>query len=71
MVATLRPRWGYRRLDFLLRRQRHEVNRKLAYRLCHDERLGGKRRMHKRGAVPRTPMVAPSELNERNEASTS
>ncbi len=32
-LAGLRPRWGYRRLAVLLRREGHRVNRKLVYRL--------------------------------------
>jgi putative transposase len=41
------------------------VNRKLTYRLYREEGLGVRRRKRKRVAVPRTPMAAPSEPNER------
>src|SRR5690606_15269786 len=63
-LATLRPRWGYRRLHLLLRREGHEVKRKLTYRLYREEVLGVRRRERKRVAVTRTPMAAPGDLNE-------
>jgi putative transposase len=48
-----------------LRREGHEVNRKLTYRLYREEGLGVRRRKRKRVAVPRTPKAAPNEPNER------
>ena len=41
------------------------VNRKLTYRLYREEGLGVRRRKRKRVSVPRTPMDAPTEPNER------
>jgi putative transposase len=64
-LATLRPRWGYRRLYRLLRREGMVVNRKLVQRVYREEGLEVRRRKRKRIAVPRTPMPAPAAPNER------
>jgi putative transposase len=64
-LALLRPRWGYRRLYVLLRRDGHAVNRKLVQRLYREEGLTVRRRRRKRVAVPRTPHAAPLGANER------
>ena len=64
-LATLRPRWGYRRLYVLLRREGWLVNRKLAQRLYREEGLVARRRKRKRVAVPRTPPPMPTRANER------
>lgn len=64
-LATLRPRWGYRRLHVLLRREGWLVNRKLVQRLYREEGLVVRRRKRKRVAVPRTPVPAPTRVNER------
>jgi putative transposase len=64
-LATLRPRWGYRRLYVLLRREGHVVNRKLVQRLYREEGLAVRRRKRKRVAVPRTPRPVPTRANER------
>lgn len=64
-LALLRPRWGYRRLYVLLRREGHVVNRKLAQRLYREEGLTVRRRRRKRVAVPRTPLAPPRGANER------
>lgn len=58
-LATLRPRWGYRRLHWLLRREGHVVNRKLVYRLYRELGLSVRRRKRKRVAAVRQPLVAP------------
>lgn len=50
-LAMLRPRWGYRRLYILLRREGYGVNRKLVQRLYREEGLGVRRRGRKRVAV--------------------
>lgn len=63
--ATLRPRWGYRRLHWLLRREGHRVNRKRVYRLYRELGLGVRRRKRKRVAVPRTPLTKPLRPNQR------
>ena len=64
-LATLRPRWGYRRLYRLLRREGHVVNKKLVQRIYREEGLAVRRRQRKRVAVPRTPLPAPTHPNER------
>ena len=64
-LAVLRPRWGYRRLYRLLRREGLVVNRKLVQRVYREEGLHVRRRRRKRVAIPRTPMPIPTEANER------
>jgi len=64
-LALLRPRWGYRRLYRLLRREGLVVNRKLVQRLYGEEGLHVRRRVRKRVAVPRVPMPLPRVPNER------
>jgi putative transposase len=64
-LALLRPRWGYRRLHWLLRREGHRVNRKLVQRVYQEERLQLQRRKRKRVAVVRSPMTVPTGPNER------
>lgn len=64
-LAVLRPRWGYRRLHLLLRREGYVVNRKLVQRLYREEGLSVHRRKRKRVAVARSPILAPTGPNER------
>lgn len=64
-LATLRPRWGYRRLHWLLRREGHQVNRKRVYRLYRELGLVVRRRKRKRVAVPRTPLLLPARPTQR------
>jgi putative transposase len=64
-LAELRPRWGYRRLHLLLRREGCGVNRKLVQRLYREEGLSVHRRKRKRVAVTRRLILAPSGPNER------
>ena len=64
-LALLRPRWGYRRLYRLLRREGIMVNKKLVQRVYREEGLAVRRRKRKRVAVPRTPLPAPTKANER------
>ena len=64
-LALLRPRWGYRRLYRLLRREGLVVNRKLVQRVYREEGLHVRRRTRKRVAVPRIPMPLPTVPNER------
>lgn len=64
-LAVLRPRWGYRRLHYLLRREGQFVNRKLVQRLYREEGLQVRRRKRKRVAVVRQPMTLPTAANER------
>lgn len=64
-LAILRPRWGYRRLYRLLRREGLLVNRKLVQRVYGEEGLHVRRRKRKRVAVLRVPMPMPTGPNER------
>lgn len=51
-LAGQRPRWGYRRLHVLLKRELGVVNHKRVYRLYREERLALRRRKRKRVALP-------------------
>lgn len=64
-LATLRPRWGYRRLHWLLCREGQRVNRKRVYRLYRELGLVVRRRKRKRVAVERTPLPAAARPNHR------
>jgi putative transposase len=63
-LAVLRPRWGYRRLYRLLRREGLVVNRKLVQRVYREEGLHVRRRKRKRVAVARAPIAVPTRANE-------
>lgn len=65
-LATKRPRFGYRRLCVMLRREGHVVNHKRVYRLYREEGLSLRRKTRKRfRAGVRTLLPAPSRPNER------
>jgi putative transposase len=64
-LAAARPRWGYRRLHVLLRREGMHANWKRVYRVYREEGLLVRRRKRKRIAVPRQPMPSPQVPNER------
>jgi putative transposase len=64
-LALLKPRWGYRRLHWLLRREGWAVNRKCVQRVYREEGLSVKRRPRKRVSVPRVPRTTPTRANER------
>jgi putative transposase len=64
-LATLKPRWGYRRLHWRLCREGFAVNRKRIYRLYREAGLVVRRRRRKRVAVPRQPIAAPQAPNQR------
>jgi len=64
-LAEQRPRFGYRRLHVLLRREGFAVNRKRVHRIYRAEGLAVRRRRRKRVAVPRQPMPTPNQVNER------
>jgi putative transposase len=49
--AAERPRWGYRRLHVLLKREGHDVNHKLVFRLYRSEGLAVRRKKRKRIAA--------------------
>lgn len=65
--AAEKPRWGYRFLHRMLRREGFHLNLKTTYRLYREERLGLRRRGRRcrRSGVPRQLMPAPSSPNER------
>lgn len=64
-LAKLRPRFGYKRLHVLLRREGLVVNLKRVYRLYREERLMVRRHRAKHVMAPRVPLSAPSQRNER------
>jgi putative transposase len=64
-LAVLKPRWGYRRLHWLLRREGEAVNRKRVQRVYREAGLIVRRRRRKRVSVARVPMAAPTRPNER------
>lgn len=65
-LAAARPRFGYQRLHLLLRRDGLVVNHKRGYRLYREERLLVRpHRGRKHAAVPRVPLVTPTQPNER------
>ncbi len=64
-LAALRPRWGYRRLWVLLRREGYAVNWKRVYRLYRAAGLAVKRRRRKRVAIARRPLPPATRPNER------
>jgi putative transposase len=64
-LAAARPRWGYRRLHVLLRREGGRDNWKRVYRVYREEGLTVRRRKRKRIAVPRQPLAIPQAANER------
>src|SRR4029450_13779058 len=65
-LATARPRFGYRRLHILLRREGWGLNHKKTYRLYREEGLGGRARRRPKPASPRRGRpTPPSRPNER------
>lgn len=64
-LAYERPRWGYRRLYVLLRREGFVVNKKRVYRLYREADLTVRRRRRKRVAVVRQPLPLPIQPNLR------
>ncbi len=65
-LAHARPRFGYRRLHVLLRREGLQVNHKCVYRLYRQEGLAVRRKRRKRVAGVRVPVLAaPTEVNQR------
>lgn len=67
VLAAEKPRWGYRFLHRMLRREGFTLNHKTTYRLYREERLGLRRRgrRRRRSGVPRQVMPAPKAPNER------
>ena len=65
-LAAVRPRYGYRRLHILLRREGMTINHKIVLRLYREENLQVRtKRRRKVTARPRVRLPAPSELNHR------
>jgi putative transposase len=65
-LAEKRPRWGYRRLYVLLKREGCKRNRKLVQRLYREEGLSVRRRKRRKmAAAARSPMTIPLRANER------
>ena len=64
-LAEERPRFGYRRLHRMLRREKWVVNHKRVYRLYQEEGLAMRRRKGKRfRAEARVPLVPPTRANQ-------
>jgi putative transposase len=65
VLAAQRPRWGYRRLHVLLKREGHHVNHKLVFRVYRAEGLAVRRKKRKRMAsalrVVRPPPMRPRQ----------
>jgi len=59
-LAAERPRFGYRRLQIMLRREDIEVNHKRVYRLYREEGLAVRRKRRKRVARGRRVMLEPA-----------
>jgi putative transposase len=65
-LAQARPRFGYRRLDVLLRREGRRLNHKRVYRLYRLQGLSVRRRKRKRVARGRGPiLLPPTKINQR------
>ncbi len=65
-LAQERRRFGYRRLNVMLRREGHAVNRKRAQRLYREEKLAVRRRGgRKRAMGTRRPLDEPLVANQR------
>ena len=65
-LASERPRFGYRRLHALLRREGEKANRKVVYRLYRAEGLAVRRRTRRKLRVARPePVAAIERANQR------
>lgn len=65
-LARERPRFGYRRIHVLLRREGWAGNRKRKYRIYREEQLSVRRRKRKRvAAAPREAVPIPEQPNLR------
>jgi putative transposase len=66
VLAFEKPRWGYRFLHTLLRREHFTLNRKVTYRLYREEGLAlRRRRKRRRAAMPRRAHPVPEQPNDR------
>jgi putative transposase len=65
-LAGSRPRYGYRRLTVMLRREGWKVNTKRVYRIYREENLGVRTtKRKKRSAHVRVPLPEPIRRNQR------
>ena len=66
-LAGEKTRYGYRFLHEMLRREGHQLNHKLTYRLYREEQLSlrSRRGRRRRSSAPRSVMPVPTEVNER------
>ena len=65
-LATERPRFGYRRLHVLLRREGLKINHKRVYRIYREEGLTVRKKRRKRlSHAPRERLAPPSQPNAR------
>lgn len=64
-LAILKPRWGYRRLHWLLVRGGDRVNRKRVQRVYREAGLHVRRRRRKRVSTVRVPARVPQRPHER------
>jgi len=63
-IAYERRRFGYRRVNQLLRREGIEVNYKKVYRLYREAELAVRKRKHRKGVmVKRQPLLLPETSN--------
>jgi putative transposase len=65
VLASERPRWGYRQLHRLLRREGYAINHKRTRRLYREEGLTVRRRSRKRVAMARVPKLGVTAANMR------
>jgi len=64
-LAQQRPRFGYRRLTILLRREGQRVNHKRVYRLYREAGLAVRRRRRKQiAATAHTPIAVPHRIGQ-------
>ena len=64
-LAALKPRYGYRRLHFLVLREKRRINHKRVYRLYTKLGLAVRRKKRKRVAqANRRPRTVPTRVNE-------
>jgi len=64
-LAALKPRYGYRRLHFMVLKERRRINHKRVYRLYTKLGLAVRRKKRKRVAqANRRPRIVPTQANE-------
>src|SRR6266403_4747262 len=65
-IAHERRRFGYRRLQVLLKREGYVINHKKLFRLCREEKLAVRRRGGRKRAIgTRAPLMVPVAPNDR------